>query len=224
MRTVHETEALRPSDPVPKHHNPPIASLGSAGAPANTGKLPRIKLKLTQPPKDEAASGLYADGGGVHDDVGGGPEDAMETTMAGMATNLGLHRLADYSADLAFDEHELSLRPGDLFRLLRRQIHWAETEGANLRREWQFTIEPQRKEAWRSKEAIFDEVMDAEVRLLNLVVKGEGLPLGMTTGVTAATRGKEPGVNDGINQSRTNGLAAADTRVRSHHSIPVPPT
>ena len=52
MRTVHETEALRPSDPVPKHHTHLSAAAGGTSAPAS--KLPRIKLKLSQHPKDSS--------------------------------------------------------------------------------------------------------------------------------------------------------------------------
>src|SRR5690242_21618313 len=45
MRTVHETEALRPSDPVPKHHS---------SNPSN--KFQRLKLVLTNEAKRPSES------------------------------------------------------------------------------------------------------------------------------------------------------------------------
>lgn len=151
MRTVHETEALRPSDPVPKHHNPPLSALAT---PA--GKLQRIKLKLSGPPKDEA------------DQYGGGDTTTTTVNEDGTEAEDPDALVPEYGPELGFDEHELSLRPYDLYRLLRRQIHWAEQESARLRREWE-TIEPQRKRAWQEKEAIFDDLIEAEVRLLKII-------------------------------------------------------
>lgn len=148
MRTVHETEALRPSDPVPKSQA--LSSIGSTATP----KIQRIKLKLTTQPKEEAEPNI--NGEGVVD-----PED------------LDAIPLPEFGPELGFDEHELSLRPQELYRLLRRQIHWAELEMAKLRQEWEEKIEPQRFEAWRAKEAVLDDVIDAEQRLYNVLVEQE---------------------------------------------------
>ncbi|OJJ49666.1 hypothetical protein ASPZODRAFT_31156, partial [Penicilliopsis zonata CBS 506.65] len=151
MRTVHETEALRPSDPVPKHHNPALPALGGTATP--TSKLQRIKLKLSHPPKDEADQ--YGD------------SDVIETE------DLDEIELPELAPEVGFDEHELSLRSMDLYRLLRRQIFWAEKESVELRKEWE-RIQPKRKEAWREKEGIFDDVIDAELRLFSAIVGSEG--------------------------------------------------
>ncbi|KAL3460696.1 hypothetical protein BJX64DRAFT_176928 [Aspergillus heterothallicus] len=147
MRTVHETEALRPSDPVPKRHD----ILSAAGTPVGTpvSKLQRIKLKLSHPPKDDTDQ--YSES--VNGDTAG-TEDLDE------------FEVPEFTVETGFDDHELELSPQELYRLLRRQIHWAEQEGTELRGDWD-KIRPKRKQAWIEKEAIFDDIMDAEVRLLS---------------------------------------------------------
>ncbi|KAL2835999.1 hypothetical protein BJY01DRAFT_222633 [Aspergillus pseudoustus] len=151
MRTVHETEALRPSDPVPKRHD----LLSSAGTPVGTpaSKLQRIKLKLSHPPRDDIDQ--YSES--INDDTAG--------------TDLDEFEFPEFTPETGFDDHELEMSPHDLYRLLRRQIHWAEQEGAELRNDWD-KIQPKRKQAWIEKEAIFDDMMDAEVRLLSTLAAG----------------------------------------------------
>jgi hypothetical protein len=173
MRTVHETEALRPSDPVPKTQLP-----GSTATP--TTKIQRIKLKLTAQPKEESETpSIQINGGGeaagtlVVDHHHHHP-GAVAAAEAEEEEDLDEIPLPEFGSELGFDEHELSLRPKELYRLLRRQIHWAEVEMAKLRREWEENIEPQRFEAWRAKEAIFDDVISAEQRLHDVLVEREG--------------------------------------------------
>jgi hypothetical protein len=162
MRTVHETEALRPSDPVPKGHNVPASAVGTpAGTPVS--KLQRIRLKLSQP-KDEADR--YS-------------ESAIDDTL--VPEDLDELELPEFGPEIGFDDHELQLRPYDLYRLLRRQIHWAEKEGLELKEEWE-KIRPKRKQAWLEKETIFDDVIDAELRLFSAIVATEGLPAESGTG------------------------------------------
>ncbi|GAD96597.1 C2H2 finger domain protein (Gli3), putative [Paecilomyces variotii No. 5] len=145
MRTVHETEALRPSDPVPKNHNP----LGSTATP--TSKLQRIKLKLSYPPREDT-------------------EQLSDTNIeeAPDTDELDSVSIPDYGPELGFDEEELALRPYDLYRLLRRQIHWAERESAQLRLDWE-KIEPRRRQAFKEKESIFDDIIEAEVELIRTI-------------------------------------------------------
>jgi hypothetical protein len=151
MRTVHETEALRPSDPVPKHHSIPGATS------ASSAKLPRIKLKLSQHPKD-----------GSHD------TEAQDSPVGTKETDL--IAVPNFGPELGFDEDELSLAPDQLCRLLRRQIHWAKQETTQLKQEWE-VIEPQRKEAWREKELIFEDVIHAELRVFKSAMTAEDLAL-----------------------------------------------
>ncbi|KAB8238847.1 hypothetical protein ETB97_000963 [Aspergillus alliaceus] len=152
MRTVHETEALRPSDPVPKHHNPPSAMGTPAGTPAS--KLQRIKLKLSHPPKEDPEQ--------YSESVNGDPEDLDE------------FEIPEFSPELGFDDHELSLPPQQLYRLLRRQIHWAEKEGVDLRDDWE-RIKPKRKHAFLEKETIIEDVCDAELRLFSLLMSSDNV-------------------------------------------------
>ncbi|KAL4796393.1 hypothetical protein BDV19DRAFT_81031 [Aspergillus venezuelensis] len=155
MRTVHETEALRPSDPVPKRHD----VLSAAGTFLPASKLQRIKLKLSHPPRD--GSEQYSES--VNDDTAG-TEDLDE------------FEVPEFNSESGFDDHELEMNPHQLYRLLRRQIHWAEQEGVNLRGDWD-RIRPKRKQAWLEKEAVFEDLMDAELRLLSTLVGAEGMAI-----------------------------------------------
>lgn len=148
MRTVHETEALRPSDPVPKHHN---VAASAAGTPTATpsGKIQRLKLKLSFPPKDDAG-----DHSESANEEAAGLEDDLHVPPGGL--------------EKEFDTYEMLLEGPQLYRLLLRQIHWAQQDGAELRDAWE-KIRVKRKESWMEKEAIFDDLMEAEVRLFKLL-------------------------------------------------------
>ncbi|KAL4905863.1 hypothetical protein BDW74DRAFT_152180 [Aspergillus multicolor] len=171
MRTVHETEALRPSDPVPKRHDN-----FSGGTPIGTpgSKLQRIKLKLSHPPRDDSEQ--YSES--INEDTTGAEEvDEFE--------------VPEFGPDSGFDDHELEMNPHQLWRLLRRQIHWAEQEGAGLKSDWD-KIQPKRKQAWKEKEAIFDDLMTAEVRLLTIIRDSESHTapghVGPVNGVSASVQ------------------------------------
>ena len=159
MRTVHETEALRPPDAAP---------LGVSVA--GTNKPQRIKLKLPVPPKDpsdaEQQQQQQGDGGGGRDS-GGGAVSSSE--FAGMDQA----DLSEFETEIGLDEHELSLPPRELWRLLRRQVHWAEQEGARLRDEWD-RMGPKRKQAWQEKETIFNNMMEAESRYVDAAARAAG--------------------------------------------------
>ncbi|PLN81516.1 hypothetical protein BDW42DRAFT_168899 [Aspergillus taichungensis] len=174
MRTVHETEALRPSDPVSKYHSAPLSAVGTpTSTPAS--KVQRIKLKLSHPPRDEPERFSES-----------APEDHHLHGAAG--DDLDEYELPEFSRESGFDDHELQLPPRDLYRLLRRQIHWAEKEGVELRSEWE-KIRPKRKHAWLEKEAIFDDVIDAQLRLFSALVANEGVPVTPAVGGSTAANG-----------------------------------
>ena len=132
MRTVHETEALRPSDPIPRNHS--AAQL----------KPQRLKLIVNAKPPE---SNL----------------DAVDQDSTNYTAPSG------YPADIQFTEEELALPPSQLFRLLRRQLHWSEEEGRELKDEVQ-ALEVKRKEEWQAKELILTNV--AECELAKAVEKG----------------------------------------------------
>jgi hypothetical protein len=128
MRTVHETEALRPSDPIPKSMQP-------------SGKNSRVKGagKAQQAPADEqhAPNGL-----------------ANGIDVAGWT--------ASFPLELGFTAEEEAKGSRELFRLLRRQVHWAEEEGELLKRQCD-ALEELRKKEWLEKEVLLEQVICTEV-------------------------------------------------------------
>lgn len=146
MRSVHEAETVRPSDT--KATSGAINSV--AGTPAS--KLQRIRLKLSQPKET-----------GNEPDQ---PHDPIVPVPTGSETDLDDTTMPEFGPELDFDEHELAMHPHDLYRVLRRQIHWAEKESARLRTEWD-GLRPQRERAWLEKEAIFEDLIHGELRLFS---------------------------------------------------------
>lgn len=139
MRTVHETEALRPSDPVPKNYSsiPP--------------KPQRLKLIVNAKPRS-------------HSEANDDTEVDDDATVYNTENDIGCLPAAPfaYPSDVQFTEEELALPPDQLFRLLRRQIHWTEEDGAELREEVA-ALEADRKKEWLEKELILANVMEAEL-------------------------------------------------------------
>jgi len=152
MRTVHETEALRPSDPVPKHHS---------SNPSN--KFQRLRLVLhhdkTSTPASPASNNA--------------PNSATIPTSADLeyANNNVVYMqdpsspnstVVQFPPDLPFTEQELSLPAPELFRLLRRQLHWATQEAEALKTEVE-QLEVKRKDEWVAKELVLENIMEAEL-------------------------------------------------------------
>ncbi len=133
MRTVHETEALRPSDPVPK----------SMQAAAGAGKSKNLKI-IIKTPQSHSASG--------HDD-GGDDASAGDDSTGDMFTPL--------TADQGFSSSELSMQLPRLTRLCRLQVRWAEEEGERLRAECTQWEELYKRE-WLEKEVLLDQVVRSE--------------------------------------------------------------
>ncbi|ORX93232.1 hypothetical protein BCR34DRAFT_500029 [Clohesyomyces aquaticus] len=165
MRTVHETEALRPSDPVPKHHS---------SNPLN--KFQRLKLVLGDKARAHQDKGSTPASPSSHPPTSAGavppsqpplgPGDSeyshnnvlyMQDLAAPNAPTM-----VQFPADMNFTPHELSLPAPELFRLLRRQLHWAAQEGEQLRAEAE-ALEKKRKEEWVAKELILENIMEAEL-------------------------------------------------------------
>lgn len=127
MRTVHETEALRPSDPIPKSMQPMIKN----------------RLKLSAKPQ-ETQNGVPHPLNGVTN--GNDPPGWTSS----------------YPVELGFTAEEEARGPKELYRLLRRQIHWAEEEGELLKRQCE-QVEELRKKEWMDKEVLLDQVIRNEV-------------------------------------------------------------
>ena len=149
MRTVHETEALRPSDPVPRGHTGGISN----GSISNgTGKT-RIKLFFAGGPNGEKRASI----------IGELPPLPTIHTMAQLGVKTEEMKLesGDESEELAdavdidsvpltlplssdyyppdiwddMDESERALPPSQYFRLLRRQVKWAEQDDTQLQKD-----------------------------------------------------------------------------------------
>ncbi|CAG8948139.1 unnamed protein product [Penicillium salamii] len=169
MRSVHETDTMRPNDAIAKGGS-------TIGTPAS--KLQRIRLKLTQPREPGTE-------GEPHVEAPVAPPVPVIPTEYDLEEN----SMPEYGPELDFDEHELSLSPRDLYRLLRRQIVWAGQETAQLQAEWE-GIEPRREASWREKEAILDDLIEAEVGLLSAMV-GSVPPAHLTTSLERLQRQQE---------------------------------
>jgi hypothetical protein len=166
MRSVHETDTMRPNDAIAK-----VGAPSTTGTPAS--KLQRIRLKLTQPREP----------GTEHE-----PHHVEAPVIIPPLTEHELEEnsMPEFGPELDFDEYELALPPRDLYRLLRRQIAWAGKETAQLQAEWE-VLRPQREAAWREKEAIFDDLIDAEIGLLSAMV-GSVPPAHLTTSLEKLQR------------------------------------
>ncbi|KAJ5370403.1 uncharacterized protein N7496_006495, partial [Penicillium cataractarum] len=147
MRSVHELDNLRPTEVK-------AAAAGSVtGTPVS--KLQRIRLKLSQPAKEPGSETDH-------------PNEPILTTITAHDDSEDTS-MPEFGPELGFDERELAMAPRDLYRLLRRQIFWAEKETTQLKSEWD-ELRPKREQSWLEKEAIFDDVIDAELRLFSAIV------------------------------------------------------
>lgn len=133
MRTVHETEALRPSDPIPK-------SMLSGGGPSKSSKL-KIIIKT---PQSHAA----------------GQDDQVDDGSAGDGGIDG--DFTPLTEDQGFTAEELAMPLERLCRLCRCQVQWAEEDGQALRAEIR-KLQELYKRAWLEKEVLLDQMMKAEV-------------------------------------------------------------
>ncbi|KAI4211127.1 MAG: hypothetical protein LQ351_006026 [Letrouitia transgressa] len=165
MRTVHETETLRPSDPVPRSH-------------ANQ-KPQRIKLFVRDPPPPDGSSNHleiplsspHSNGGGVgvghlENSLAQIPENASDEDVTmnddDDATLPPSSSPSPYPSSMALSPTSASMPPSQLFRLLRRQVRWTEQENEALKQEV-IGLEKKRKEEWTRKELVLLNVFEAEV-------------------------------------------------------------
>ena len=139
MRTVHETEALRPSDPVPRNHS-------SAGM-----KPQRLKLIVNAKPPEAEHDRGDAD---VDDDatIGSNEENELEIPLSEF----------QYPSDVEFTENERIMPIDQLYKLLRMQIHWSGEAGKELRKEVA-ELEGKQKDEWQAKELVLNNLYEAEL-------------------------------------------------------------
>ncbi|KPI43786.1 INO80 complex subunit 1 [Cyphellophora attinorum] len=195
MRTVHETEALRPSDPVPRGH--------TGGLPNGTSNGPK-RLKLTM----GGATNGEKRANGIGDlpplptrftaAQFGIPLDRLDTSGAAEGPDLAdavdmddlpftLPVSSDYYPPELWndmDEFERALPPSQFYKLLKKQISWAEEEADTLRDELtsfraaaeglhgdrtnrgtgdEASVDDNRRFDWANTELVLDTMMEAEV-------------------------------------------------------------
>ncbi|KAF2145555.1 uncharacterized protein K452DRAFT_283912 [Aplosporella prunicola CBS 121167] len=170
MRTVHETEALRPSDPVPKHHssNPSnknqrvrlVFKTGSTPGASNSISAPeKPGSPLPGSPSAAAAAALPppppppAETEYEHNNI---------TFRAPEPGEPPAPRTPRFPHDIHFSPAELALPPASLARLLRRQAAWAQREAEALRAECE-GLERRRRAEWVAKELALENVLEAEL-------------------------------------------------------------
>jgi hypothetical protein len=159
MRTVHETEALRPSDPVPKHHSSNPSNnkqrikliLNNDGKKTEKGSTPASPSSHSHPP-NSAPLPPPSDADYAHNNV----------LYLQDITTPNAPVMVQFPPDLDFTERELSLPAPELFQLLRRQLQWTQQESDQLRTEAE-ALEAARKQEWEAKEILVENLMEAEV-------------------------------------------------------------
>lgn len=133
MRTVHETEALRPSDPVPK-------SMQSGGT---AGKSTKLKI-IIRTPQSHAA----------------GHDDAVDDGNSGDENSAEL--FTQLTEKDGFTKRELDMPLKKLHAVCRHQVKWVEEDGETLKQEckkWEEVY----KQAWLEKEVLLSQMVKSEV-------------------------------------------------------------
>lgn len=133
MRTVHETEALRPSDPVPK-------SMQSGGA---AGKTTKLKI-IIRTPQSHAA----------------GQDDAVDDGNSGDESAAEL--FTQLTEKDGFTPRELDMSLEKLHVICKSQAKWTEEDGERLKQECK-KWEDLYKQAWLEKEVLLSQMIKTEV-------------------------------------------------------------
>lgn len=165
MRTVHETEALRPSDPVPKHHS---------SNPQNKSQ----RLRLTFNKFSAGANGKADDEANSPVSSKAGPKDVpLSPTLSSLTpadieyehNNVTFTRdpqdgdwVAHFPPDVQLTTQELDLPLQQLLVLLHKQMHWAMEVGEELKHQTH-DLEMQRKSEWIAKEAVLSHYIKREI-------------------------------------------------------------
>ena len=207
MRTVHETEALRPSDPIPRGHTGGISngsisngtktriklflSGGPNGEkrPSIIGELPPLPTKYTVAQLGVKTEEMKLESGDESEELA----DAVDIDSVPLTLPLSLDY---YPPDVYdnMDEYEKTLPPSQYFRLLRRQIKWAEQDVSQLHKELghlrssaedvhgnllkrgvgdERGADENRRYEWQQTDRILDAVLRAEVQQVQEIITGE---------------------------------------------------
>ncbi|KAF2418737.1 hypothetical protein EJ08DRAFT_642914 [Tothia fuscella] len=189
MRTVHETEALRPSDPVPKHHssNPQnkqqrvrLTFKGLGGGPRESHQNGNGNGDI--PAKPEAARSIRSNASAPSSPKASAtippPTDLdyEHSNVVYAPTPLGsIHDSVKYfPSDIQFEEWEHQLPPDVLYKVLKQQLQHSSQDSALLSHELNL-LEMRRKEEWTAKELVMENVMEAEFAVAKVEQYHDGL-------------------------------------------------
>lgn len=176
MRTVHDNESLRTAEhyagakaklgaglhtgtPTSGQSPAPGALASSSSAadgkddtqPAAPAKPPaKINLKLLLAGKDKSSTSSTPSA------------DAIPEPQSPVSPSRRDEAFGAFPSTLAFTAPELALNRKELFRLLRRQIKWAEEDAATLVKDVE-EAERQRKKEWMAKELVLENLIEADV-------------------------------------------------------------
>jgi hypothetical protein len=149
MRTVHETEALRPSDPVPKHHPQSLVAPAQAAQATANAKQPRLRLVFSSKSSTTDHDQDHDSQNGAMPAAGDGASDADDEDQ--------------FAADLEFTPSELSLGVVKLVRLLRRQLRWTSEVGEELHEDIK-GLESEKMIVVRENELVMGDLVKAMVK------------------------------------------------------------
>lgn len=147
--------SLRPQGPPkPKHQSPtPTAPPPQAAASAQPARL-KLVFNQPKPPPDA----LFADDFNDDKDAAFIPLETGESDKENGRRNYKVV----FPPDIHFESEEAHLPPKELYSLLRRQLHWAEKENANLTAEVK-AMEEKLKEEWEAKRRLLANNMEKEL-------------------------------------------------------------
>jgi hypothetical protein len=166
LRCTECDKAFTRSDALAKHmrtvHEPEFVKIGTEVTTITTGKGKAAKIKLTN-----GNSKPPADTGPTHDEDGNEvdpspPNDNITYIPAHHPITGQPGFMIHYPPDVHFSAWESSIPADQLMRLLRRQVHWAQQESEELKREIEM-LEQQKKEEWTLKEILLEGAMEAEL-------------------------------------------------------------
>lgn len=155
MRTVHEPEAAKGASAAAQANDATTPQSKKGKAKLTNGNTP---AKATPQPFPEPGIALDEDGNEYEPTL---PSDNITYIPAHHPITGQPGFMIHYPPDIHFTAWESSIAADQLMRLLRRQLHWAQQEGEELRNEIE-QLEQQRRDEWTLKEILLDGVMEAE--------------------------------------------------------------
>ncbi|KAL7268755.1 hypothetical protein RUND412_008611 [Rhizina undulata] len=161
MRTVHETEALRPSDPIPKSHPNHPHNVASAAYAESVRRRRALLRNLDLSTHQRRGS----DGSQTETDSELESYERKKRRRRDGDREIKREEIEEigyYQPEDGFDPDEETHPPKVLERLLKRKLAWAESQNEELREEVEM-LEKRRREAWIKKEVLLERVLGEEL-------------------------------------------------------------